>query len=91
MQEAKWSAQRSIGQHEAQCSERDFRAVFGKLDASTLITADELAAILCVSRQSIDFRLRAGKIPRPVVREKRCVRWRAGDVREWLDGMQQVE
>jgi predicted DNA-binding transcriptional regulator AlpA len=89
MQKGKWSAQQSIAECD-QVGKTSFRAEFKELDAAALITGDEFAELLCVSRKSIDDRLRRGKIPRPVVRENRCVRWRVSDVRAWLEDMQQV-
>ncbi|WP_433704636.1 hypothetical protein [Paraburkholderia sacchari] len=31
-----------------------------------------------------------GEFPRPAMRRNRCVRWRAADVREWLNGLNTV-
>ena len=93
MQAAKWSAEQSIKEHEISSPDqmaRDFRAVFCELDPAVLITADEFAALMCITRAAFDFRLHIGKVPNPVIRENRCVRWRVSDVREWLEAMQQV-
>lgn len=93
MQIATSSAKQSGRKHEPtnpRESTRDFRAVFFELDPVVLITADEFAALLRVTRASFDFRLHIGKIPDPVIRENRCVRWRVSDVRNWLKAMQQV-
>jgi predicted DNA-binding transcriptional regulator AlpA len=93
MQAATWSGKQSIKEHELSNpnqSTRDFRAVFYELDPAVLITADEFAALMCVTRASFDFRLHIGKVPDPVIRENRCVRWRVSDVRKWLEAMQQV-
>jgi hypothetical protein len=92
MQQSKWSAEQSIQDYEISTAkkERDFRAVFCELDPSALITADEYAALLCISRASFDFRLSMGKVCDPVIRERRCSRWRVSDVRESLEAMPQV-
>jgi hypothetical protein len=92
MQQSKWSAKQSIQNYEISTTkkERDFRAVFCELDPSALITADEYAALLCITRASFDFRLSVGKVCDPVIRERRCSRWRVSDVRESLEAMPQV-
>ncbi|MDR6383992.1 helix-turn-helix transcriptional regulator [Paraburkholderia caribensis] len=90
MQAAKWTAEQSIKENMIRSplyEKRDFRAVFCELDPAALLTADEFAALLCINRASIDYRLHLGKIPRPVIRENRCVRWRVSDVREWLNSL----
>jgi predicted DNA-binding transcriptional regulator AlpA len=90
VQTSKWSAAQSIKEHEISSpsqNQQDFRAVFRALDPAALITAGEFAALLCVNAASIEYRLKVGRIPRPVVRENRCVRWRVSDVREWLEAM----
>ncbi|MBN3797946.1 hypothetical protein [Burkholderia sp. Ac-20392] len=93
--QSKWSAQRSIQDFETDRPAdgtlvQDFRAVFSALDPASLITADEFAALLCISRASFNFRLHVGKIPDPVIREHRCVRWRVADVRSSMEGMTPV-
>jgi predicted DNA-binding transcriptional regulator AlpA len=93
MQTATWSAKQSIKEHEISSPDqkaRDFRAVFYELDPAVLITADEFAALMCITRTAFDFRLHIGKVPDPVIRENRCVRWRVSDVRAFLENMQQV-
>jgi predicted DNA-binding transcriptional regulator AlpA len=71
-------------------SERDFRVVFSQLDPAVFITGDEFAELLCMTRAAFNFRLHVGKVPDPVIRENRCVRWRVSDVRGWLEAIQQV-
>ena len=93
--QSKWSAQRSIQDFETGHPGdgtllQDFRAVFSTLDPASLITADEFAALLCISRASFNFRLHVGKIPDPVIREHRCVRWLVADVRSSMEGMTAV-
>jgi predicted DNA-binding transcriptional regulator AlpA len=93
--QSKWSARRSIedfetGRPRDGTPVEDFRAVFSTLDPASLITADEFAALLCISRASFNFRLHVGKIPDPVIREHRCVRWRVADVRSSMEGMTPV-
>ncbi|MBR8158655.1 hypothetical protein KDX20_29970 [Burkholderia cenocepacia] len=93
--QVKWSAQRSIKDIESGYGgnprfAQDFRAVFSTLDPASLITADEFAALLCISRASFNFRLHVGKIPDPVIREHRCVRWRVADVRSVMEAMTPV-
>jgi excisionase family DNA binding protein len=51
---------------------------------SLLLTAEEVAAMLGVSERTLWRLLSAGKVPTPV-RFGRNTRWRAGEVREWID------
>lgn len=48
-----------------------------------LLTADDVAALLNVSERTLWRLLSAGKVPKPV-RIGRSTRWRAEDVREWV-------
>jgi hypothetical protein len=93
MQAAKWSAEESIhesGNSGAQQAHKDFRTLFWELDPAAMITGDEFAALMCITRAAFDFRLHVGKIIDPVIRENRCVRWRVSDVRAFLENLQQV-
>ncbi len=90
--QAKWSAQQSINNPQPSAvnsaqKAKDFRAEFDTLGPQALINANEFAALLCVTRAAFNFRLHVGKVPDPVIREHRCVRWRVADVRAWIDGM----
>ncbi|MGF6877229.1 putative DNA-binding transcriptional regulator AlpA [Paraburkholderia sp. MM5477-R1] len=91
--QAKWSAQESINSHpqlsatNSILKARDFRSEFHALDPLALINADEFAALLRITRAAFNFRLHVGKVPDPVIREHRCVRWRVADVRGWMAGM----
>ncbi len=52
--------------------------------APLMMTADELAETLCVSKRQV-WRLKAkGDIPKPV-NIGRSVRWRRSDILEWID------
>jgi len=93
MQAEKWSAKESIRECDISTTNqnvRDFRVLFWDLDPAAMITGDEFAALMCITRAAFDFRLHVGKIVDPVVRENRCVRWRVSDVRGFLENMQQV-
>lgn len=93
MQAAKWLAKESIKEGDNNSStqeQRDFRALFWDLDPAAMITGDEFAALMCITRAAFDFRLHVGKIVDPVIRESRCVRWRVSDVRAFLESMQKV-
>jgi predicted DNA-binding transcriptional regulator AlpA len=90
--QAKWSAQQSINNPQLSAVNfaqraHDFRAEFHNLDPLALINADEFAALLRITRAAFNFRLHVGKVPDPVIREHRCVRWRVADVRQWMAGM----
>lgn len=93
MQAAKWLAKESIKEGDINSSpqaQRDFRALFWELDPAAMVTGDEFAALMCITRAAFDFRLHVGKIVDPVIRENRCVRWRVSDVRVFLESMQKV-
>jgi predicted DNA-binding transcriptional regulator AlpA len=52
-----------------------------------LMTVEDLADVLHVSRRTI-FRLRSrGVLPVPVTIGGSIIRWRPGDIREFLDGL----
>jgi excisionase family DNA binding protein len=58
-----------------------------RLAVEGLLTVEDLADVLHVSRRTI-FRLRArGALPAPVRLSGSIVRWRQGDVRDFLDGL----
>lgn len=91
--QAKWSAKESIKESDISSTNqvhRDFRSLFWELDPASMITGDEFASLMCITRAAFDFRLHVGKIIDPVIRENRCVRWRVGDVRAFLENMQPV-
>jgi hypothetical protein len=93
MQATKWLAKESIKEGDINSStqvQRDFRSLFWELDPAAMITGDEFAALMCITRAAFDFRLHVGKIVDPVIRENRCVRWRVSDVRAFLENMLKV-
>jgi len=58
-----------------------------ELLANELLTADEFADVLEVSKRTL-FRLRAKKIiPEPVSISTNIIRWRARDVRAYLESL----
>ncbi|MCP1174484.1 helix-turn-helix transcriptional regulator [Ralstonia chuxiongensis] len=62
----------------------DFRALFAKFDPLALISPTEFATLLGITTNAFYQRDGRGEFPRAVIRKNRCVRWRAVDVREWL-------
>ncbi len=48
-----------------------------------LLTIEELARELCVSRRTVEGMLAAGRTPAPV-RIARCVRFRRDDIERWI-------
>ena len=54
------------------------------LETKTLLSADEVAAMLNISERTLWRLLSAGKVPEPV-RFGRSTRWRLSDVREWIE------
>jgi excisionase family DNA binding protein len=51
---------------------------------TTLLSAEEVAAMLGVSERTLWRLLSAGKFPEPV-RFGRSTRWRPADVKDWID------
>lgn len=68
---------------------RDFRVAFSNMDRSALLTPDEFGELIGKSRNAVYHMLRREQeaFPQPVLRQNRCIRWRAGDVRDWIDGL----
>ncbi|MFM0531732.1 helix-turn-helix transcriptional regulator [Paraburkholderia strydomiana] len=71
-------------------SASDFRVTFGQLDPSALISPKEFACLLGITPGAFYQRNMQGEFPRPAMNRNRCVRWRAADVREWLNGLSAV-
>jgi predicted DNA-binding transcriptional regulator AlpA len=69
----------------------DFRVLFAQLDPSALISPKEFACLLGITPGAFYQRNMQGEFPRPAMSRNRCVRWRAADVREWLNGLNTVE
>lgn len=68
----------------------DFRVTFARLDPSALISPKEFACLLGIKLGAFYERNSKGKLPRPAMAKHRCVRWRAGEVREWLNELNSV-
>lgn len=71
-------------------TESDFRVLFYKLGPGVLITGAQFAELLCITHSAFNALYHAGKVPDPVIRQSRFVRWRAGDVRVWLEALEPV-
>jgi predicted DNA-binding transcriptional regulator AlpA len=64
-------------------------AEVGSMLTNELLTAEEFARVLAVSKRTL-FRLRSkGVIPPPVAISAKIVRWRTSDIRAYLDGLPQ--
>ncbi|MFC1587894.1 helix-turn-helix transcriptional regulator [Planctomycetota bacterium] len=50
-----------------------------------LLTARQLGALLGVGKSTIWSWHASGKVPRPVCIGKRCTRWNAEEVQQWID------
>lgn len=66
---------------------QDFRVVFKDMDDDALILAAEFGELLGVNRNGIYYRLSTGNLIEPVIKRSKQVRWRSGDVREYLRGL----
>lgn len=65
-------------------AESDFRVVFAQMDSCALIKPAEFATLFGITTNAFYQRDVRGEFPSPVMRKNRCVRWRAQDVRDWL-------
>jgi predicted DNA-binding transcriptional regulator AlpA len=64
-------------------------AEVGCMLTNELLSAEEFARVLAVSKRTL-FRLRSkGLIPSPVAISAKIVRWRASDIQAYLDGLPQ--
>ena len=62
-------------------------AAVGCMLTNELLTAEEFARVLAVSKRTL-FRLRSKNlIPTPVVISAKIIRWRTRDVRAYLNGL----
>ncbi|HDR9036011.1 TPA: hypothetical protein QDB07_003513 [Burkholderia vietnamiensis] len=68
-------------------SASDFRVLFAQLDPSALISPKEFACLLGITPGAFYQRNMLGEFPRPAMNRHRCVRWRAADVRAWLNDL----
>ncbi|WP_250514264.1 AlpA family phage regulatory protein [Caballeronia sp. INDeC2] len=71
-------------------SASDFRVTFAQLDPCALISPKEFACLLGITPGAFYQRNMQGEFPRPAMSRNRCVRWRAADVREWLNGLNTI-
>lgn len=62
----------------------DFRRDFDEFSDDALVNALELAELLGTDRSCLYGDLRKGRIVKPVIHRQRQIRWRAGDIRDWL-------
>lgn len=49
----------------------------------------EIATLLNVHRDTVKRWAKNGQMPQPVRFSERAVRWRAADIREWMENLQQ--
>lgn len=62
---------------------RDLR----ELPPESLVSPADVCRIAGIGRTTLFYLVREEKIPQPIIRQHRCVRWRLGDVRDWLDAV----
>lgn len=65
----------------------DFRRSFRDFDDSVLITPTQWAALCGQTRGSVYTARARGHLPTPVVDSNRCLRWTAGQYREWAKNL----
>ncbi len=57
------------------------------LERARLLKIGEVQAFVGVGETAIKNMVRQGRLPAPLKLSKRCVRWRAGDLADWVDGL----
>lgn len=57
------------------------------IDFNGLLRPEVVVGLTGLSRSTINRKLELGEFPQPVKFGKRCNRWRAADVRAWIDGL----
>ena len=62
----------------------DFREKFKQFDDTCLITLDEYAQLLGTTGGAMAVKRCHGELAEPAIQGGKLLRWRAGDVREWL-------
>lgn len=67
----------------------DFRVTFAGMDRSALLTPAELGELIGKSANAVYHMLcrESAGLPTPVFRQHRYVRWRVGDVKDWIEGL----
>jgi prophage regulatory protein len=53
-------------------------------DTLALVEFKAVCAVLRAGRSFVHDSVKAGRMPAPIRLSKRCMRWRAGDIREYL-------
>lgn len=71
--------------------DKDFLKDFGKYADEILIGVREVAALLRTSPAAVYKRLERGMAPPPCVSTGNQIRFRVGDVRNWLRSLQVTE
>ena len=64
-----------------------WRASRMSVPESHLLTAQEVAVLLGVCRQTIYPMMKTRGLPRPLKLSGRCVRWKRDEVLQWLDNL----
>ncbi|WP_418122306.1 helix-turn-helix transcriptional regulator [Variovorax sp. 160MFSha2.1] len=54
---------------------------------AALLRFETVSALVGLKRSAIYLRMDAGTFPRPIRLSSRCVRWRAGDIEDWLNSL----
>lgn len=62
----------------------DFREKFKQLDDACLISLEEFAQLVGITPGALSVKRCHGELPTPAIQGGKLLRWRAGDVREWL-------
>lgn len=62
----------------------NFRRDFETFSDDALINPLELAELLSTDRACLYADLRKGRVAKPVIHRQRQIRWRVGDIRDWL-------
>lgn len=67
----------------------DFRIDFKNLDETALINIDEFAELMGLTPGALAQKRHLGELLEPCIQGGKVLRWRAGDVRQWLKELHQ--
>ena len=67
----------------------EFRHQFKNLDDAVLIDTSEYGSLMGITGAAMSQRRHNGELAEPAIQGGKLLRWRAGDVREWLKQLNQ--
>lgn len=67
----------------------DFRREFKDFDDAVLISIEEFGQLLGLTPGAMGQKRHYGELPEPCIQGGKVLRWRSGDVRDWLNKLKQ--